>query len=380
MHILIITSWYKTPKSNIGGSFFEEQARALIKKGHTVGIIWPIFHPYSSKETFNDHYYNDEGIHTYYINYKSRIPKNTKLNYYLFSKKIYNEFTAKYLKHGTPDIIHAHTVFYAGIAAKYISKKTNIPFVITEHYTSIITGGITNKNDINTLKQTYLKAKSTIIVSHGFKKLLIKKLNLDQSLFKVIPNMVSEIFLNSQPVTNENINKPVFFTMSFLNERKNHKLLLKSFQLFLKTNPNATFKIGGEGPIKKELIDYSKELNIYEKVFFLGKLDRDEVVNEMNSSDIFLLGSKFETFGVVIIEALACGKPVITTNSTGPLDIMTNFNGRISKSFKPEDFTIEMHYVWNNYNKYIPSKIKEDCRRRFSEEVIIKMVENEYKK
>ncbi len=378
MHILIIPSWYKTSIAPVVGTFFEDQARSLVKKGHQVGILFPEFYSFSSKKSSENTMVIDDNLPTYYSSYKALIPQSYKLNYYLFGQKIYKTYLEYVKSYGVPNIIHAHAVFYGGIAAMYISKKANIPFVITEHFTPLITGSINKKADINVVKKVFKTSERNLIVSTGFKELLTKNLSISEELFEVLPNMVSDLFFNQTGVKQVDKSAPVFFTMSFLSERKNHKLMLDSFALFLKEVPGAIFRIGGDGPIMEILKSYSVKIGVDKQVSFLGELSRERVAQEMNACDIFLLASTFETFGVVLIEALACGKPIVTTDSIGPRDIVNKNNGILVPSFAVADYFQSMMKVFNNQNQYDSNKIKEDCRFRFSEEVIVRQLEKFY--
>lgn len=379
MHILIFPSWYKTTENPVLGSFFEEQARGLMSAGHTVGIIYPRFLSFSSREKISHETVLDNGIHTYYCGYKCFIPRNYNINYYFFEKSVFKTYLKYVKENGVPDIIHGHTIFYAGIAAAYIARKAQVPFVITEHYTPFITGGIYHKADIDKAKSVFMSSDINLVVSNGFKKLLANKLQMPENTFNVLPNMVEDGFLNRKIDKIIDRKKPVFFTMSFLTERKNHRLMLDAFKHVLKQIPSAVFNIGGDGDIKHELIEYSKKLNIINNVCFLGKLSRNEVIEHMSNCDVFLLASKFETFGVVIIEALALGKPVITTDSIGPRDIINSENGILLSDSTPQTFGNAMVDVINNYENYDAESIRNYCKSKFSKSVVIKKLEDTYR-
>lgn len=378
MHVLIIPSWYKTNENLVIGSFFEEQARGLMKAGHQVGIIYPTFLSFTSKLKIKSEIVQDNGLPTYYCGYKAMLPRSYRLNYHFFKREIFKIYLQYEKTFGTPDVIHAHTVFYGAIAADYISNKRNIPLVVTEHYTPFITGGVKHSADINIAKSIYKTSSCNLVVSSGFRKLLADKLQLPEANFKVLPNMVDSRFFEQKVGKIIDKSRPVFFTMSFLTERKNHKLMLDAFFLTVKKIPLAIFKIGGEGSIRKDLEAYAHNLGIKDNVFFLGELSREEAANEMSQCDVFLLASTFETFGVVLIEALACGKPVITTDSVGPRDIVNSNNGIIVSTQEATCFHEAMMKLMEDYEFYNSIKISEDCKERFSESVIISNLETIY--
>lgn len=377
-HILIMPSWYKTESNPVLGSFFEEQARGLIRMGYKVGILHLGFKPFSSKSKLLDESFNDAGLPTIQKEIKAILPKLHNINYIYYGYKanqIYNE----YIKvHGIPDIIHAHSVFYGGIAAHYISKKNKIPFVITEHLTNFITGKISNTRDVKIARKIFISAKVPIVVSNEFRNELSRFLKLDQSRIHVIHNMVSPLFFENRKKIKLVQNKPIiFFSNSFITTRKNHPLMLKAFKLFHQKFPNSNFIIGGDATneqdlnYKYSLIKLSHDLGIHNSVTFLGALSRIEVKKQLDRCHVFLLASSYETFGVVLIEALASGRPIITTDSKGPRDIVNEINGFLVTDFNEIALGKSMIDIIQNYDAYNQEKISDDCKNNFSEINII---------
>lgn len=378
-HILIIPSWYKTRELPVYGSFFEEQARGLMKRGHKVGILFPEFTPLSSNEFSLKEHYDDDGLPTYRIRYKAGVPRWRSFNYMRFGHHVWKYFNKYVSENGRPDIIHAHTVFFGGIAAKYISKKTGIPFVLTEHYTPFITGKIVNKKDLSVAREIFQAAKQTNVVSGKFRQDLAAKMDLPEDTFHVLHNMVNPLFFRGnrkQAFTKKS--KLRLFTNSYLVPRKNHELLLNVFHLLLQEYPDAELVIGGDGPLKDELIQTVTFLGMKDKVIFRGLLSRDEVHEELNKCHIFLLSSLYETFGVVLVEALAVGRPVITTDSGGPCDIVTSKNGIILGSFEAKEMVQKIKMMMEQYDQYDQDEIPEDCLRRFGEDTIINQIQESY--
>ena len=379
MHILLIVSWYKKIENPVLGSFFEEQARALMEEGHQVGIICPIFKSFGDSTPDNSYSEIDKGLPVYYEEYKSAFPRLRAVNYQLFAKSIHRNAYKKYIQtYGSPNIIHTHSVFYAGIVASYISKKNNIAYVITEHSTPFSEGKITNKYDIFMYRKILEGSKRLIAVSEGFKSELKSSAKISRNI-DVIHNMVNPIFFDKKKIYDRKEDQFTFYTVSFLTERKNHKLMIDAFELFHSKNGNSKFIIGGDGPIKAEIENYIKIKGLENSVILRGPQTRTEVFNEMTNAHVFLLASHYETFGVVLIEALATGRPVISTDSVGPRDIIINhFNGILLKSWDSESFSNAMLSVFENYKDYDPQKISKDCLNRFGQKTIIKKIIDAY--
>lgn len=383
MHILLIPSWYKTVKEPFMGTFFEEQARALIRLGHQVGILYPEYSPLSNFfgiKDVNNEFYDDNGLPTYTINVQSKIPRLRKLSYWSFGKtvnKIFEEYISKY---GTPDVIHAHSIFFGGIAAKFIAKQHNLPLVITEHLTAYIMGTINNKEDRRLATEIFTHADSALIVSNNFRNDLSKELSLNPNTFKVVNNMVADLFFEDfMPKNLLPGEEFIFFTNSFLLPRKNHKLLLESLKLLIDKNLNVRLRVGGDGPLRNELKNFTIELGIENKVDFIGGINRLQVKKELVQCHSFILASFYETFGVVLIESLACGRPVIVTDSGGPADFINESNGIIVADFSANKFAESMEKMMNNYANYNQQSISKNCFNNFNEKHIAHQLENEYK-
>ncbi len=366
------------------GTFFEEQARGLLKAGHQAGIIYPEFVPFRnifSDSVLTSRMYEDNGLPTYYIPVQAMLPNVRRTGYRSFIRaveKVFSEYTGRY---GMPDVIHAHSVFYGGIAGFSIARKYNLPFVITEHLTSYIMGTITHKNDLQLARKIFCESQASLIVSHSFKKDLARILQLDDAVFNVVHNMVNDLFFEHRLNKSYSSDEPfVLFTNSFLLPRKNHKLIFQAISMLVKKKLNVKLLVGGDGELAPALRSLAEELEISHHIEFLGGLNRKQVKENIDRSHAFLLASFYETFGVVLIESLAAGRPVITTNSGGPEDIVTPENGIILKDFNAATMASAIEKMMAGYDKYNQKNISEDCYARFSEKKIISSLEAVYQK
>jgi glycosyltransferase involved in cell wall biosynthesis len=384
MHILIIPSWYKSNTEPVLGTFFEEQARALMQAGHQVGIIYPQFAPVSAffqkKDDIID-FIDDNGLPTYSIIYQALIPKLRKLIYKKFSIAIQKTYFDYVLKFGKPDVIHAHSVFHGGMCAFFIAHNNKIPFVITEHLTSFMTGGITHDDDLQVARDIFNNADAAIIVSNNFKHDIEKALQLPANTFQVIHNLVADLFFENviekkYDAATENFE---FFTNSFLLPRKNHKLIFDAVRILLnKGVHNFRLHVGGDGPLRNELENYVTMLELNEYVIFKGSLSRKEVKAAVDASHAFVLASTYETFGVVLIESLACGRPVVTTDSGGPKDFINATNGIFASEYNAHALAEAMLDMMLNYHRFDQLTISKTCRANFAESKIEKEIENLY--
>jgi len=176
------------------------------------------------------------------------------------------------------------------------------------------------------VKRTYPKADKVVVQTKRIKEILSKDYSIDNSI--AIPNMSDlEKF---QDLSKERIPKVheelfdkdfIFITIGSLTEQKAQWYLLRSFKSVFRYNSNIKLIILGDGPLKGELINLAKKLNIDERVFFLGELKN--VFPYLRKSDCFVFTSLYEGFPNVLTEALSQNLPVISTDCvSGPREIL----------------------------------------------------------
>lgn len=386
MHILIIPSWYKTPKNPGSGSFFEEQARMFQKRGHQVGILFPEhnlrFLGSTRYKITTPKSFVDKGLPTYYSFSQSYIPKietPTQFDIKQSTNAAYKKFKEYIKENGKPDVIHAHSVIWGGVVAKYISEKENIPYFITEHFSGWILNEKMQSKKVyrEILLDVVSNSTLCLAVSSFLKNKMIELYDLSEDKIKVVPNIVNDLFFKNRTL----IKKGEYFRLSiigYLIDKKNHFILFKAIQNLIKMGYKVELKVIGTGELENSLREYAVLNKLSNNIYFLGQLNRDEIVAEILKSHAIISASTFETFGVTIIEGLALGRPVIVLDSGGPRDIVRKEDGVIFKENTPEAFTNAIKYVIDNYESYNQGKIAQDCVMRFGESAIYERLMNFY--
>jgi glycosyltransferase involved in cell wall biosynthesis len=135
--------------------------------------------------------------------------------------------------------------------------------------------------------------------------------------------------------------------------------------------------IVGEGPNRHEYEELTAKLGLQSMITFHGR--QPEIVSFMRECDFFVLPSLYENFGVVYIEAMACGKPVIATNAGGPKEIVNDEVGILvpPKDVKALEKAIE--YMLDNYKNYSSEKIAQYAKERFSHRTVGQMIDTVYR-
>ncbi|PIZ06177.1 MAG: hypothetical protein COY57_03395, partial [Flavobacteriales bacterium CG_4_10_14_0_8_um_filter_32_5] len=201
-------------------------------------------------------------------------------------------------------IIHAHGAVLNGLLAYFISKKLNIPFVVTEHtgpYSRILNSWL--KSNIS--KFVFNKAAKVLVVSEHQKNELLK-LGIAKEKIEVSFNPVNT---DVYKLTTVSDSKNIAF-VSRLDKFKGGLRTLKAFHQLIKKHQDYTLTIVGEGEEFEVIQHYILENDLVSKVFLKGTLVKTQIAEILSTSSFFVFPSRHETFGLVVAEALSCGLPV----------------------------------------------------------------------
>lgn len=380
MHILIIPSWYKDKEHPYLGIFFREQAVALAKIGHQVSVLFveprslSAFKLYKIKENHGQiSDTSDAYIREYILKVWNPLTQTSfggkisvKLHQYLFEKYI--------AKHGRPDIIHAHTAFMAGVIAKNIYQKYDIPYIVTEHSTFYNLKQDLEQDLKQDLKEVNEKAFRYFAVGQNLANNLETTYGLQN--VQVFPNFVDTSFFMKktklQVLKESNVEDFVFLCIGNLIPCKGHCELIKAFSLVFKGSSRVKLRIIGAGELKSTLARIIKEEGLSEQVVLVGALDKSQIKRELELASAFVLASKVETFGVVFIEAMAAGLPVIATASGGPEDFVTPATGYLIPKESEVDLVRALRNMYENRADFDSEKIQKYVRDKFDSEVLAK--------
>jgi len=119
-----------------------------------------------------------------------------------------------------------------------------------------------------------------------------------------------------------------------------------------------------------------EEYHLSDIMHLVGSQTRTYIANALQEADVYILASHLETFGVAPVEALACGVPVIATDCGGSRSYVNDFNGLLIPIDDVKAMSEAISYMAEHYLEYDRKRIAEDCRQRFSSEVIAKQLES----
>lgn len=269
------------------------------------------------------------------------------------------------------DVIHSHQPFSLGWDASRLGKKFDIPVVLTYHiryedyyHYVLLLPKIIAQKIINFVVNRYCRKCDAIIAPSGAIKKLLFEEGIKKSVY-VIPSGINidqfsqdtgkrEMIRNKYNVKE---NEVLIITASRIVPEKNIEFLIRSFAIVRKTQKHAKLMVVGEGSVKADLEKLVEEFGMQESVIFTGLLDKDGMIAHYQASDIFAFASLTETQGLVAVEAMAAGLPVVAIKASGIEDMVKSGQDGILTDNVEENFA-------TNANKLIEDG---ELRRKMSE-------------
>lgn len=368
LKVLKITNSFPNDWDKTRGVFFKELSLALNSSDKIdLSVLSSDFYSLKNvppKKYLKLNKYDHQGIGVFQkgsLNFTGRIDLYPKYKVIKNIEKLYLEYIKLNKK---PDILHAHVGLWAGWACMHLSKKYHIPYIVTEHATKVA-NRLYNTSQKKLLSEIYNNASKVTAVSEDLAEVIKQDYHLDS--VEVVYNVVdTEKFKPDDTLTKEK----KILSIGYLIDRKRFDLLIRAVKEVFNEYPEYKLDIIGVGNKRDELEKLSKDLGVFEKVNFLGAVEHSEIVNEYNKSEIFALCSDKETFGVVFIEAMSCGVPVLATKSGGPDRFINQMCGQLVEKGSKDGIVDALKLMIKNRSEYKAEEIRNYVINNFSNQVI----------
>lgn len=362
--VIVVTKWYPGKSNPVHGIFVMEFVKAKMLYNDVIVLYGELTSDKNSKFPYEIQDNLEDGIRTIRYIYKRRFLKLHRIINLIAGTHCLLKFSREGYK---PDIIHFHE-YDASLPAFIFAKINHIPLIITEHYSGFVKNSLTFFQKI-LAKAIFRNADAIFPVSQHLKKSLLNY--APKARFDIVNNVVDTSIFQLTPAIQKDINdKKILLSVARLEQNKGFSYLIKAIDAIRKTRTDFILNIVGDGGLRPELEKMTKELGLNDLIKFHGSLLKPKVAECMSQCDFFVLPSIFETFGCVLIEAMACGKPVVATNIGGPNEIVTQQSGILVESANPEAMKNAIMYMLDNYYKYSADDIVDYVKNRFSLEDI----------
>ena len=322
---VLFLGWEFPPHSVGGlGTHSYNIVKALSEKGVIVNVILP-FKEHSEIKGVNFLTFESELFESMYnLSTKKEINETSEKSLY---KDVFNEveeYKNKALELSSQvefDVIHAND-WVTGKAAIEIKKRTGKKLVATIHSTEYDrTAGKPWERIAKEEKELIDNADVVVTVSRRLKEELIALYNADGKKVSVIYNAINREKFNG---IKRDSNRKVVLYVGRLSVPKGIDNLIRAFKIVSKKNDDALLYIIGEGPELSNLINLSINLDLSDKVIFLGRVPDAEMEMLYSIANVFVMPSVSEPFGIVALEAIASNVPTIVSSQSGVSEIIKN--------------------------------------------------------
>lgn len=244
-----------------------------------------------------------------------------------------------------PDIIHSHHPFLMGDSALRLAYQYGRPLIFTHHtrYEDYVHYIVEDSEALQTIAReisiNYSNLADIVVAPSASIENLLHERGLEQPS-RVIPTGIDPArFAPDKPqAVREKLGIPaeafVLGHVGRLAPEKNLGYLMEAVTPFLKKHQDCHFLVVGYGPQEEKMRAHADKAGIAQQCHFAGKLEGQELADAYHAQDLFVFSSKSETQGMVLAEAMTCGKPVVALDAPGAREVVRDHdNGRLL----PED-------------------------------------------
>ncbi|MHB9056608.1 MAG: glycosyltransferase [Paludibacteraceae bacterium] len=317
LHILHLPSWY-LPE---GGQFCRNQVQALNETGEVYASILANVtistRKYGLKSFLfpKNFFLSHEDDMDVFRNYHISLPRLKKRDALNWSKETLKMIESYFKQFGKPDLIHVHSVLWAGYAAKLVKEKYEIPYIITEHRGIFGLSCNWGKNQFlewedDYRQQAYSNADLIIPVSEKLIPKISTYLNKPVPV-KVVSNMIDTEFFHYKPRAKTNKIQAVM--VNGLSYSKGYDILFPAAGIALDTVENLEINIVGEDFSGKEFDKLWEKVKHKSRILLSGEKDSHGVREALWNADFYIISSRVEAQPVSTLEALSTGLPIVCT-------------------------------------------------------------------
>ena len=364
--VLWLASWYPNKTSPSNGDFIQRHAEAVsvYEPVHVIFVVKDehgIVTDCLRIENFK-HGNLSESI-AYYKPFISGIKYFDRIVSILTFLNILRKLVISFIKiNGIPRLLHVHVAMWAGIVALWLKKKKGVPYIITEHWSGYDRNALENIYNNGWLFRHFLRsviqnADLLLPVSNRLGKLI--NTNVSPVKFLQVSNVVNTLYFNTPGYYGDEFR---FIHVSSMGHPKNVEGLLHSFSKLLLSHTNWKLIMVGTAP--PYLKDKAIRLGLSNFIIWTGEITHEQVAKEMTKSSALVMFSTYENQPCVILEALCCGLPVISTDVGGISEVITADNGMLVISKNESQLLLVLFYLPEKPDEWLTQSEQELLLKR----------------
>lgn len=375
----MFSAWYPTKEDMLLGNFVQNHAKAIATLADVI-----VIHPIPSKnKTRTIEEKDNNSFHEIFVTYpiikQSILNKSRLFLSIMKSYRIGIQYAIK--KYGLPDICHVHIITKNILPAIQLQYKYNIPFIITEHWSRYFPE---NEDFNNKIQQWMVKffAKKAVAITTVSPILAnaMQKLGIKNQYF-IISNVLDEnIFRLNNTLPNNDEQKSILMIIHFDDNSKNWKDVISTIALLSKKRKDFRLDIIGDGKEKPLAIQLVEKLQISNFVCFHSTIPNENIPEYFHKCCFSLLFSNFETQGLVLIESLACGKPIVASRLPAIEQSIGTENGILVEPQNKQELLFALDSMLDKYKDYSPENLRQYAINRYSTSIIAQQFIDLYSK
>ncbi len=377
MKIWVIGRSYPLPKNQLKGSFELEQAKMLARLGHEVTYLALNFHPFRKIRKRGYEEWSEDGVDIRVFCARS-LPMRLGIEYTPYRRWVWKRFLKRAEK-SLPDIIHVHypsMLCDEKILESY--QRRGVKIVSTEHWSKVL---LQKLNPYETKRLKWHMSSSDGVAAVGIPLAeSIKKITASNKEVSVIPNIINPIFMPNEKKKSDGIFK--FITVGRLVSLRQYDKVISAFDSVFHGREDVTLTLIGAGKEYKKLDELIRKLDARKNIFLAGIKPREECAAALANSDCLICYSKYETFGVPVIEAWGCGIPVIVSEHLGFLKDAKEAGklGITANAKSSENLCSAMKCIFEKIKEFDSSYISLYAESNFSESAVYEKIISFYTK
>ncbi len=384
MKVFVIPTWHPTKHRPLWANWMLPHIELLRENGHEFYVLQlglddlPV--P-EQTEPWNQPIVVTDDHHLYVsVPRAMRKYQRTRFFYDVFLKKYMGRFKEVFKvaieKWGHPDILHAHGSLPAGYIAAQIGREKGIPVIVQEHYTGFESDTRFWWRTGCFIREMGRQIQGFYAVSPGYAK-RIERTGLLQ-VTGVLPNPIdTDLFRpNTHPKIEDSFR---IVTAGDMGPRKGTDLLFKALHFLLPKLP-WSLTVFGETSNRKIYSRWLDDPEFSSRVSLPGRVTQEELVKAYSSSNLYVVCSRIETANVSMLQAMACGVPVVTTRCDAPESLIEDSVGLSVERDNSKSLAQGILEVATNRRRYDPKKLRKFVEERYSKQVVAGMVLDAYRK
>lgn len=261
-------------------------------------------------------------------------------------------------------LVHSHTSYTDGSAGGRLATRFDVPLVITEHTgpfrTLTRTPYLRRRTEAAINAADRLIAVSTSLLSDVHREIFVRR----RDRTRVVPNVVDTAQFVLRPRSLHNCVR-VLWVGHFV-AVKRVDVLLDALAQAVRVEQRLCLRLVGSGELEADIRQRAANLGLGDRIEFAGHSDRQGLAEHYAQCDFLVISSESETFGVVAIEAMSCGRPVLTTDCGGPEDVVTHPSLGMVVGKSTEALAQGLVDMAARREEFVPELIREVAVRRYS--------------